>query len=166
MPCNIFASMRRALLFGLTLAFFSACIYNNVFEKNYDLPKRQWPSKDMPSFTFDVKDTLSNYMVYATLRHTDAYPFSNIWLQVETVLPGETKPIESKVELTLSQQAGKWLGRGMQDIREHQIPLTPQGSPVHFSKPGKYTMRLKHLMRQDPLPEMMSVGIRLEKITH
>jgi gliding motility-associated lipoprotein GldH len=79
-------------------------------------------------------------------------------------LPGETIPLSSNVELTLAQADGKWLGRGMQDIREHQIPLTPQGSPVHFSKTGTYTMTLKHLMRQDPLPELMSIGVRLEKI--
>lgn len=166
MPCNIFVPMRRILLVGFTLIFTTACMYNQVFEKNHTFAKRQWTSKEVPSYTFNITDTLSNYMVYATLRHTDAYPFSNLWLQVETVLPGETKAIESKVELTLSQQDGKWLGRGMQDIREHQIPLTPQGSPVHFSKSGTYTMRLKQLMRQDPLPEMMSVGVRLEKVSH
>jgi gliding motility-associated lipoprotein GldH len=85
-------------------------------------------------------------------------------LNVATTLPGESIPLSSNVELTLAQADGKWLGRGMQDIREHQIPLTPQGAPVHFSKTGTYTMTLKHLMRQDPLPELMSIGVRLEKI--
>lgn len=163
MPCNIFAPMRWIfpiiMLFGL-----SACLHNDVFEKNTSFATRKWPAKEAKRFVFTINDTLSNYMVYATLRHTDAYPFSNIWLNVETILPGTTSPLSSNVELTLAQSDGKWLGRGMQDIREHQIPLTPQGSPVHFSKTGTYTMRLSHLMRQDPLPELMSIGIRLEKI--
>jgi gliding motility-associated lipoprotein GldH len=163
MPYNIFAIMRWILPVVLTLCL-SACLHNDVFEKNNSLPNRQWSLKEPQSFVFTINDTLSNYMVYATLRHTDAYPFSNIWLNVATTLPGETIPLSSNVELTLAQADGKWLGRGMQDIREHQIPLTPQGSPVHFSKTGTYTMTLKHLMRQDPLPELMSIGVRLEKI--
>ena len=142
----------------------SACLYNDVFEKNTSFPTRQWSSKETKQFVFNITDTVSNYMVYATMRHTDAYQFSNIWLGVETTLPGETKPLSSNVELSLAQSDGKWLGRGMQDIREHQIPLTPQGAPVHFSKVGTYTMSLKHLMRIDPLPEVMSIGVRLEKI--
>lgn len=149
------------VLFTLSL---SACLNNDVFEKNTSLANRHWLLNDSKSFVFNINDTLSNYMVYATLRHTDAYPFSNIWLNVATTLPGESKPLSSNVELTLAQADGKWLGRGMQDIREHQIPLTPQGAPVHFSKSGTYTMTLKHLMRQDPLPEIMSIGVRLEKI--
>lgn len=163
MPCNIFAIMRWILLVLLTSSL-SACLHNDVFEKNNAFPKRQWSFKEPMKYVFNITDTTSNYMVYATLRHTDAYSFSNIWLNVETCLPGEAKPLSSNVELTLSQSDGKWLGRGMQDIREHQIPLTPQGSPVHFSKTGSYTMVLKHLMRQDPLREIMSIGIRLEKI--
>ena len=163
MPYNIFASMRWIIPVFLFLGL-SACVYNDVFEKNTSFPNRSWSSKESKQFVFTITDTVSNYMVYATLRHTDAYPFSNIWLTVETTLPGETKPLSSNVELTLAQTDGKWLGRGMQDIREHQIPLTPQGAPIHFSKTGTYTMALKHLMRKEPLPEIMSVGVRLEKI--
>ena len=163
MPCNIFAPMRW--IFPVLMLFtLSACLYNDVFEKNTSFSARRWPAKEAKPFVFTITDTSCNYMVYATLRHTDAYPFSNIWLQVETVLPGTKQALNSNVELTSAQSDGKWLGRGMQDIREHQIPLTPQGAPVHFSKTGTYTMRLSHLMRQDPLPELMSIGIRLEKI--
>jgi hypothetical protein len=34
---------------------------------------------------------------------------------------------------------------------------------VKFSKPGEYKFILEHIMRENPLREVMNIGIRLEK---
>jgi gliding motility-associated lipoprotein GldH len=143
--------------------FLTGCLTSNTFEKNVGLPHNKWKSSYKPSFEFDITDTTSNYLLFLTIRHTDAYPFSNIWLNVKTTLPNQTSPTEMKTEVPLAQADGKWLGRGMNEIWEHKMPLNNNGT-VHFNNRGKYKIELQQIMRENPLPEVMSVGIRLEKI--
>jgi hypothetical protein len=49
----------------------------------------------------------------------------------------------------------------MNEIWDHRMLIA---SPLHFSKEGNYEITLHQIMRINPLPEVMSVGIRLEKI--
>ena len=51
----------------------------------------------------------------------------------------------------------------MDDIYEHRIPLTPVGMPFRFRKPGEYTFTIEQVMREDPLENVMNVGLRIEK---
>jgi gliding motility-associated lipoprotein GldH len=145
--------------------FFSleSCIKSNTYEKNVSLPSHKWAHKLKPSFEFEISDTNSNYLVYFTIRHTDAYPFSNIWLNVYTTMPGGTQSPPMRTEVPLAQEDGKWLGKTFNEICTQQLLLTKDGA-VHFDKKGKYTIKLEQIMRQDPLPEIMSVGLRLEKV--
>jgi hypothetical protein len=43
------------------------------------------------------------------------------------------------------------------------MPLTSNDKGLHFSRKGMYQIQLEQIMRSNPLPEMMSVGIRIEK---
>jgi gliding motility-associated lipoprotein GldH len=139
----------------------TSCLRSNVFEKNVAIRNHQWNENYRPSFTFDITDTLSDYSMSFNMRHTDAYPFSNIWLRIKTAFPGVDTATETKIEVPLADLEGKWLGRGMNEIWEHQMLIA---SPLRFSKTGTYTITLQQIMRSNPLPEVMSVGIRLEKI--
>ncbi|MBL7765497.1 MAG: gliding motility lipoprotein GldH [Chitinophagaceae bacterium] len=157
--------MKLAHLLLLSLLY-CACVPSNVYEKNVSIQSNRWKSSFKPTYTFEISDTLKNYQPYLTIRHTDAYPFSNIWLKVNVKKPGDSVFTGGPVDITLAQSNGKWLGRGMQDIWEHQLPLSARGEAIHFSRTGTYSIQLEQIMRIDPLPEVMSVGVRLEKITH
>lgn len=50
----------------------------------------------------------------------------------------------------------------MDDIIEHRMLLTDKG-PVKLKK-GNYTIILQQAMREDPLPEIISAGVRAEKV--
>lgn len=155
-------------LFGIALIFvgFNACVPSNVFEKNVDIPNHQWKHEFKPHLEFDITDTTSFYAMYLTMRHTDAYPFSNIWLNLRTLAPGTLQFTQSRIEVPLAQADGKWLGRHMNElfeIADHQMPLQGNGV-LKFNRTGRYTIELEQIMRTDPLPQVMSVGIRLEKL--
>ncbi len=158
--------MKHILSLFVFFLSITSCIHTDVFEKNVSIPSHQWDRKYQPIFEFDIKDTTSNYLLFFTIRHTDAYGYSNIWLNAKTFLPGDTLPIETKTEITLAQYDGKWLGRGMKmlDVWEHQMPMTKDGIPLHFSRAGTFKLQLQQIMRENPLPQVMSVGIRLEKV--
>ena len=145
----------------ITSTFLTACTRLDVFEKNTVIPKNQWPYSLQPVFDFIIKDTTASYNVYIVLRHTDAYRYNNIWLNVGTQSPGDSTRYQ-KFELQLGTDAKGWEGTGMDDIWELRKLIT--NGPVKFNKSGNYHFSVAQIMRENPLPNIMNIGIRVEKI--
>lgn len=132
----------------------------NHFEKNVEIPKQQWSDRFQPEFTFQISDTSSVHNIYVIIRHTDAYAYKNIWLNISTLQPGESNFQTERFELSLQQADGKWLGTGYGDIWEIRHPLLRN---IQFKKKGSYKIRLHQIMRDGPLHHIMNAGIRIEK---
>ena len=138
----------------------SACTQLDVFEKNTVIPKNQWQYSLIPNFDFVIKDTAASYNVYIVLRHTDAYQYNNIWLNVGTRSPADTTRYQ-KFDLQLGTDAKGWEGTGMDDVWELRKLIT--NGPVKFNRAGNYTFSVAQIMRENPLANVMSVGVRVEK---
>lgn len=134
----------------------------DAYEKNQEIPGHQWTYQYKPVFevTVNPADTAYLYNIYVNVRHTDAYPYSNIWVLVNTQTPGDTTRQSRRVELPLADASGKWLGSGLDDIYEHRIPIQEKAI---LNKPGTYRFIFEQNMRQNPLPYVMNVGLRIEK---
>lgn len=61
----------------------------DTYEKNLEIPGHEWTYDYKPSFEVKIQpeDTAYLYNIYVNIRHTDAYPYSNIWLLVGTQTP-------------------------------------------------------------------------------
>ncbi|OJY87745.1 MAG: hypothetical protein BGP13_04760 [Sphingobacteriales bacterium 40-81] len=140
--------------------YFSSCKTNDFFERNIAIPNQAWERSFKPSVNFDIADTTSLYNIYVTLRHTHAYGYNNIWLNVQFQLPGDTVK-QQRVEIPLASNEA-WLGTGMDDIYEVRQLITPQ--PFRFKTPGKTTFTIEQVMRETPLQHIMNAGIRVEKV--
>ena len=125
------------------------------------IPDHAWSSNFKPEIKFTVRDTMARYNIYAVIRHTDAYEFNNIWINIYTKIPGDSTMRKQQLDLKLATDDKGWLGSGMDDIFEHRILITAQPEPL--TKAGVYIFRLENIMRVDPLPEVLNVGIRVEK---
>lgn len=145
------------LLFFLCL---TACKHIDVFEKTIPFPLHTWDSKIKPAFTFDIEDTIARYNVFVVLRHTDAYHFNNLWLDVTTIPPGDTaQNIRANFKLGDNNQ---WLGNSIDDIIEHRILVNT--NPLRL-KSGTNKFILSQVMREDPLQNVLNAGVRVEKAT-
>lgn len=148
------------LLFSLLLLLFFSCDQNRVFEKNVEIPDYIWNYDFKVPFEVEITDTSSRYNVFINIRHTDSYPLSNLWVIIHTQLPsGEKK--QKRVELVLSDNRGQFFGEGMGDIWDYQILIQQNAL---FPQTGKYKFELEQNMRQNALPLIMSMGMRIEKI--
>lgn len=147
------------LLFVYSLSLYS-CTQIEIFEKDTSIPGYKWQQAFTAKGDFDIKDTVSPYHIYLVLRHTDAYQYNNIWLNVGLQPPGDTMHIQ-KVNLVLGNDANGWEGSGMNDIWEVRKLLN--GDARRFKQPGKYNFSISQIMRDNPLPNIMSVGLRIEK---
>ncbi|WP_212001018.1 gliding motility lipoprotein GldH [Chitinophaga sp. HK235] len=134
----------------------------DVYEKNLEIPGHNWAYDYQPSFEVNIlpEDTANLYDIYVNVRHSDAYPYSNIWLLVGTRYPNDSIPKEQRVELPLADINGKWHGNGIDDIYEHRVLIQQKAL---FNKPGTYKFTFEQNMRQNPLPHVMNIGLRIEK---
>jgi len=136
------------------------CRQVDLFEKNTPIPDYKWQQDFAATGTFHISDTIAAYNIYIVLRHTDAYAYNNIWLNVGLQSPNDSMFFQ-KIDLSLGSDAMGWEGVGMNDIREVRKLLN--GQPRRFRKNGTYQFSIKHLMRDTPLKNVMSAGLRVEK---
>jgi len=145
-------------LFLLAVLFLGSCNTIDLYEKIVPVPEHSWKSTFKPQFKFQIKDTNSSYQVYVVLRHNEKYNYNNIWLNLTMQGPGQA-PQKFMLELPLATTDKGWLGTAMDDLIEHRIALTLDS----FRKPGEYIFTLEQVMREDPLENVMNVGLRIEK---
>ncbi len=148
------------LFFTSGILGFTGCKQIDVFEKNTAIPNKQWKANYAAKGDFEIKDSLAYYELYVVLRHTDAYKYNNIWLNVGLQSPGDSLYFQ-KVNLSLGNDADGWFGSGMNDIWEVRKKLTDK--PMRFKKAGTYNFSIFQVMRDNPLPEVMSAGLRVIK---
>jgi gliding motility-associated lipoprotein GldH len=153
----------KPLLFVLLLSALSGCMSSPYYQKQYALQGQAWHHDDCPEFEIDIRDTTCYYNLSFIVRHTDAYPFSNIWLLVSVKQPHDTAFTQTRLELPLADPLGKWMGMGMGEIWEQRVPVTTPGDAAIFSQKGRYIIRLQQNMRLNPLPDILHVGLRVEK---
>ncbi len=147
--------------FLLTL---SSCKQIDLFERSVTVPGHKWDNSFKPSFTFTIKDTASAYKLFVVLRHNDKYNYNNIYVNIITRQPGQDSTQKARYDLTLANNEKGWLASGMDDIYEHRIPLTPTDQEFRFRKPGDYTFTIEQIMRENPLKNVLNVGLRIEKM--
>ena len=143
--------------------FLYGCVSSPYYQKDYTIPGNQWSSDFEPSFRFEITDTTASYDMQYLIRHTSAYPYSNIWLMVEVKKPGATQYERTRVEIPLAEPTGKWLGRNMGEIWEQRMPLSLALDSTMLHIPGVWEIKFSHNMRMDPLPEVLQTGLRVEK---
>ncbi|MFL5789234.1 MAG: gliding motility lipoprotein GldH [Flavisolibacter sp.] len=142
--------------------FFTGCNTIDLYEKVMPIPSHSWKSNFKPKFVFTIKDTTSPYQLYIILRHNEKYNYNNIWLNLYAEGAGGAEE-KFMLELPLASKDKGWLGVGMDDLYEHRIALTLDPQKFNFKRSGQYTFTLEQIMREDPLQNVMDIGLRLEK---
>jgi len=154
--------LKNKIAFILLSIFFvlSGCETKQLFEQSTIYPNHNWPSKQATKYQFNVTDTAANYKIFFVIRHHNAYHYKNIWLDLNIKSPKNaiTKQV---LNLNLADDARGWLGSGMDDIYDQRIPMT--ASPIRLNK-GVNEITVQHTMREDPLENILSTGIRVEKV--
>jgi gliding motility-associated lipoprotein GldH len=148
----------RAVYILLFVCVLCSCGKTDLYEKLHAFPKQEWSASDSAVFNVTIKDSVTPHQLYLVFRHNDTYHFKNLWLQIQVKAPDTTYSIRR--DFTLADNE-KWLGTGMNDVYEHRVPFS--SSPT-LLKAGDYHFVFKQVMREDPLENVVNVGLRIEKI--
>lgn len=138
---------------------FTSCNKNVIYTEYRKFNENEWYAKEKAVFEVDVKDNASLNNISLMVRHADAYPYSNIFLFLETTYP-DGKIEKDTLEVILANGKGEWMGSGAGDIFDFKVPIKKN---VKFPLVGKYTFAFQQAMRTDPLPLIMDFGFEIEK---
>ena len=160
--------MGLALLALAGVAGLSACDPNRVYEENTDLKSPSgdayvWDVQQRPTFTFAITDTAARYDVYFNVRNAADYGFYNLYLKHTLTGPNgrPAGPALLHQMVLMDPKTGQPLGAGAGDIFDHQFLALPR---QHFARPGTYKLTLEQYMRQNQLPGIMAVGVRVARV--
>lgn len=143
--------------FIIIMVLGTACTTIGINEHQKVFSNHSWNTNDSVTFNFQITDTTSNYQYELILRHHEKYLYSNIWIQVKVQQPDTVFSFKREFQLADNKQ---WLGTRIDDITEHRIPFNQY--PIKLKK-GNYTFVLKQIMRNNPLPDILSVGVAVVK---
>lgn len=146
-----------------TLTLTTACTHPlphlYLFKYIYPMPPQGWTHTDTLDFTFYVTDTTSKMIFYLVVRHTNQYPYRNLWIHILTHMPDGTTEHKT-IEVELADQYGNWWGAGTQGTYEAEIPILMD---ARFPMQGKYVLLITHQMRMDTLPGIEGIGLALRR---
>ena len=98
--------------------------------------------------------------MYANVRITGDYEFSNLYVKLTIVAPDSGSSTEI-INLKLAENSGKWLGSGIGDVITYQLPIL---NKKEFKQSGTYTVKIEQYMRLVNLPNVVSVGLKVQQL--
>lgn len=122
------------------------------------LPEHGWVYGEELTFVPTQLDTLAARQVYVAIRHTNDYPYSNLWFEL-SVLNDSADAVCDTICLTLADDFGRWYGSGIGAARQFQL-LMPKPLKVNDST----SIKVRHVMRTDTLRGIEQVGITVDAL--
>src|SRR5690606_8116036 len=145
------------LIIGIILA---SCSDDALVDKSVAIAQHQWDYAHPAEVAVHVSDINQPYRIYLNLRHTPDYRYSNVFLLMHLRQP-DGKDTTERIELTLAEPDGRWVGRGVGSNYSFQELIKDN---YRFADSGEYIFTLEQNMRENPLREITDVGIRIERI--
>ncbi|MGA9212331.1 MAG: gliding motility lipoprotein GldH [Kaistella sp.] len=119
----------------------------------------KWGAKAEQKFDFKITDAQNPKNIIFVVRNNNDYPYSNIRLIVN-LLDGQTKKKSTDtLNYILAEPNGTWLGKGFGDTKEilFQYKLN-----YKFPANGDYSIGIIQAMRNNNLPGIEDIGIKIE----
>jgi gliding motility-associated lipoprotein GldH len=156
-----FKSLIGPLWIGLCAAFFltncrSDIVYSQFSPISYSdgamSSSDKWHMDSVVRFDYTIEDAQPDYQLLVYVRHTERYPYQNMWLFVEDSLRKDT------IEFYLADDRGQWLGNKHHGFIEMPVLLE---SNYHYPDTGHYSLSIRHGMRDSLLRGITDVGIEI-----
>jgi len=149
--------MKKIYTFILSVIVVSltACTQDIVYSQFSPISSGEWHVDSTARFTYTIDDTQLDYRMVIYVRHTERYPYQNMWLFVNNGEKNDT------IEFYLADDRGRWLGDKHHGFIEMPVLLE---SNKQFPDTGIYTMQISHGMRDSILRGVMDVGLEIRGV--
>ena len=132
----------------------TACHNNIEYSRFHSIPSGEWAVDSVMEFPFKVVHTEPAYSMIIYVRHTERYPYQNMWLFVDN------GPRRDTIEFYLADDRGQWLGDHHNGFIEMPVLLEEN---YHFPDTGNCTVRIQHAMRDSLLRGITDIGLEIQR---
>lgn len=145
-----------SLVIGLIAlaASLTSCRNDIVYSRFYSIQSDKWHVDSVAQFDYTIDDKEASYNVLVYIRHSELYPYQNMWLFAGDSLWRDT------IEFYLADDRGQWLGNKHHGFIEMPVLLEQN---MHYTDTGIYHMTIQHGMRDSLLRGVMDVGLEIVK---
>lgn len=130
----------------------SCSLRDLVYSQVYPISSEQWHIDSVVRFEVPITDISATYRTIVYVRHSERYPYQNMWLFVGNETQRDT------IEFYLADDRGRWLGDRHNGIIEMPVLLDENR---HFSGPGTYVFEIQHGMRDTLLRGVTDIGLEV-----
>lgn len=139
-------------IFAALSIFFGACSYNpNDYSCFATLDTNGWTDDETIVFLPEIQDSIAEGSLNVLIRHTNDYPYSNLWVEMKTALHIDTLCIN------LADIYGNWFGTGTgASYQLKDVALSP------FVFRTGDSICIRHIMRPESISGLEQIGIIFE----
>lgn len=119
----------------------------------------KWNKKEEQKFDFEIIDAQNPKNIIFVVRNNNEYPYSNIRFIVSLKDLKNKKIVKDTMNYTLAKPNGEWIGAGFGDTKEI---LFQYKMNYKFKENGKYQIGIIQAMRNDNLPGIEDIGLKIE----
>lgn len=149
----------RQIIVLSALALLTACSYNhNDYSCFTDIdPVEGWDYARTLVYMPEPADSIAEGMLLFYVRHSNDYPYSNLWIEVESQQPLPDGHVAARLDtfcIELADIYGNWHGKG----RGTSFQLTDTLA-TRMLLPAGAPLRLRHIMRPEHVRGIEKVGL-------
>ncbi|PQA91340.1 gliding motility-associated lipoprotein GldH [Chryseobacterium piscicola] len=119
----------------------------------------KWSKKTIQKYNINISDHQNSKNIIFVVRNNSEYPYSNIRFIVDFKDLQTKKTEVDTLNYILAKPNGEWLGTGFGDTKE---TLFLYKVKYKFPKNGQYEINVKQAMRNENLPGIEDLGIKVE----
>ena len=152
------AKTGRIVAVVLISTILTGCGSKTAYLHFESLPSAEWHQDSVLTFAIAPCDTSASYDILFHIRHTNAYPYQNMWLFV-TGRQGDRQQTDT-LELYLADDRGAWLGNGRNGLTTMPVIYDEHrriGSDTLY-------LMIQQGMRDSVLGGVQDVGVEAIKI--
>ena len=153
---------KKTLIITLVSLIFVACTPKTVFSEFQTMPLSGWHQDSTLHYAFTMSDTVNAYDLIICVRHTEVYPYQNMWLfcSFGTPLDSVTLWHNDTIEFYLADDRGQWLGNKAISYMEMPVLFAQN---YRFHREGEYQFTITQAMRETLLRGVSDVGLIVRK---
>ena len=119
----------------------------------------KWSKKTEQKFKLEITDPQNPKNIIFVVRNNNDYPYSNIRFIVNFKNPKTKIAQVDTLNYVLAKPNGEWLGTGFGETKE---TLFQYKTNYKFPEKGTYEIGVVQAMRNDNLPGIEDLGIKVE----
>jgi len=140
--------------------FIAGCNKNKVYEEHKtNFPQFRWEKSNVVEFNPEITETTSNYVITVALRHIFGFNLKSIKIDMEIIAPSGEKTMNQYL-LSFYDKEDNFLSRCAGDFCDLEQIVEDDFT---FNEVGEYKINIYHRMNINPIPNIMEVGLIIEK---